>query len=357
MAERGWLATIFAGLCAGLLPGCLHGPSDRPFSSAGKDATSVVATRTNEGPAGGVVRLVQLPADGSPPIFAPPLSPYNAWPDHYLPLALQSRWAAGLKSQHEAGEELEQDNDLRDFSLLTPLPDLPPSPMVIEVGAQPIREKKEPLLEALECFLKNKPDMALDLLRTYQPSSQEVYITLLPVLAQLAHQGLDQLSPQEISAIHEQLHGLSLSLRPRAELFIDKMCFCEEIKGYGVYKALPADHSFRSRSGALQGELVRLYVELRNFSLEPCAEGYVTRLSSSVEIRDQAKKVQWFHSFKDQEGPLYRQTPWSDCFGNYRFYMPHLPSGIYYLTITIKDLTRPGPAREKSKTVEMHVGM
>src|SRR5207248_1027603 len=90
---------------------------------------------------------------------------------------------------------------------------------------------------------------------------------------------------------------------------IERTCFCEQIQGYGLYKVLPQAHAFRPRNGDQPGELVRLYVELRNFCLEPCAQGYRTRLSSTVEICDQEGKQQWFHSFKDQEGPLYRQTP------------------------------------------------
>jgi hypothetical protein len=221
------------------------------------------------------------------------------------------------------------------------------------------QDKKEPLLEALDCFLREQPEKALALLKCYQQSSQDVYIRLLPVLAQLTHKGVDQLTPEEVSAIHEQLQGLAAELRPRARLVIDRVCFCEAIDGYGQYRALPEGHTFRA-GGDQPGELVKLYVELRNFALLPCPQGYLTRLSSSMQICDAAGKQWWEYRFKEQEardGPLYKRAPWQDCFGCYRFHMPHLPPGDYTLTVTIRDLTRPeAPPRVARKSIPLRVG-
>jgi hypothetical protein len=347
----------------GLLPGCLIGPAGRSKSGQAQDAAKIRTTGSSDATASSWLdkpRVQSLKDETGLAILAPPVSSYNPFPESYLHSVFGTRLASGLKGVDPAGtEESSHQEDVWPPPLPFP-PSLPRSDVFYPTAPQPGAEKKEPLLEALECFLKDKPKQALDLLRNYQPSSQEVYIALLPVLAQLTHKGLDQLSPEEVSAIHEQLRGLSLTLRPRASLKIDRMCFCEEIHGYGVYKALPPGHSFRPRIGDHEGELVRLYVEVRNFSLQPCPEGYLTRLSTSVEIRNDQDKPLWFHSFQaqeDKEGPQYRQTPWSDCFGNYRFFVPPLPPGTHTLTITIRDLTRPEARPPAQKSLQMRVAM
>jgi hypothetical protein len=354
------MATICAGLCAVVVPGCALLPSGRATTTGAKDDTTHLGpgqTTASDTAAGFVrPRPDHLP-DGDPlAIFALAASPYHPVPDHYLLPAAGAAQTAGPKPFTADHPHDEAQGAVGKEPSPAELRHEHPEPSVKFQPAS-LAEQKEPLLVALECFLKNQPEKALEVLKTYQHSSQDVYISLLPVLAQLTHKGVDQLSPEEASAIDEQMHGLAASLRSRAKLVIDKACFCEWIKSYGSYKALPEQYYFRPQTPEQQGEVVHLYVELRNFSMAPCPQGYLTRLSSSVEIRDPGPggKQQWYYSFKEQEGPLYKQTPWHDCFGNYRFYMPRLPPGTYTLTITIRDLTRPEAPRVAKKSLELRV--
>jgi hypothetical protein len=338
MTRRWWLATIRIGLFAGLLPGCALLGQRRDH-----DAEEVLR----------------------PPVYVGPYLDPKEQPDLagrcYLPdfeQPAQHHAEATPTSQHQADSAAEHSAD--EAQRAKPHPEPPPldKPRVVYEAASPkaAPPKQEPLLEALACFLKNQPQKALELLKGYQPSNQEVFLSLLPVLAELTHKGMDQLTPEEVSVIHEQLESLADRLRPRAQLLIPHMCLCKHIEGYGVYVPLPPNHVFRAGSGAEPGEPVQLYVELRNFSMAPCPQGYVTRLSSSVEICDAAGKQQWFHSFKDQEGPLVRKAPWHDCFGGYYFYMPVLPPGEYTLVVTIRDLTQPQTPRLARKSVKLRVG-
>jgi hypothetical protein len=359
---------IAVGLCAGLMPGCaLLGLRTTP--AAGRDKVARPGPQADGPDAAAPVKTrAGLTSQKSPlAISTPPDTSYHSVLEQPLLPGADDSSPGDRKpsrpAEHADDEAQSADRVPREGPNVpaAPEPDLATQPPTVRYQAAPARpaEKKEPLLEALECFLKDRPDRALGLLKGYRQSSQDVYIALLPILAQLTHKGVDQLTPEEVSAIHEQLHGLAEQLRPRAPLVIDRMCCCERIKGFGQYRALQEDHAFRARSGDRPGDQVTLYVELRNFALQPCRQGYVTRLSSAVEIADAGGKQLWYHSFKDwedKEGPLYRQAAWNDCFGNYCFYMPHIPPGSYTLTLTIRDLTYPETPRVAHKAVALRVG-
>jgi hypothetical protein len=336
---KGWRkAVIYVGLCAGLLPGC-----------------ALFGLRHDQE---GAVQQEQVCHLDEPEYLGPYPPVPREPPRHETTDAVRSVPTLQTNRQtHSSADEVQNTDSHPEQVQEKPavvVPVAPPPSVVLKAAPQP--EKKEPLLEALECFLKDQPQRALELLKGYQPSSQDIYISLLPVLAELTHKGVDQLSPEEVSAIHEELESLADHLRSRAKLVIDRMCLCRDIKGYGVYTRLPEGHVFRAGSRDEPGEPVQLYVELRNFSLAECPHGYITRLSSSVEICDEAGKQQWFHNFKEQEKPLIRQAPWHDCFGNYCFYVPFLPPGVYTLTVTIRDKTRPETPRVAHKSLTLRVG-
>jgi hypothetical protein len=183
-----------------------------------------------------------------------------------------------------------------------------------------------------------------------------MYLSLLPIMAQLTHEGVEKLKPEQVAVLHEQLRGLQLALRPRARLLIDKMCFCERIYGHGVYEPLPEGHEFRARHDNEPGEQVQIYVELRNFCTECCPEGYRTCLSSQVEILDSQDKQVYYFDFQDSKRPLIRKTAWQDCFGNYRFFVPPLAPGVYKLVIQVKDITCKPQVRVARQALEFRVG-
>ena len=148
--------------------------------------------------------------------------------------------------------------------------------------------KHEPLAEALNCFLDNKHDEALRHLQAYDAETQDLFLRLLPALSILSKKKLTDLSAAEVAVLHEHFYSLVGTLRTRTPLIIDKCCFCEWVKVYGDYKPLPEGHAFAAATANHPGELVQLYVELRNFANELRQGWFVTRYSSSIEICDSA---------------------------------------------------------------------
>ncbi len=212
------------------------------------------------------------------------------------------------------------------------------------------------LVEALQCVLDHRHGEALQHLQSYDRKTQEFFLRLLPPIALLAQKTIEDLTASEVSVLHDQLQSLLGTLRPRTELVIDKMVFCEWVKSYGMYKPLPENHKFQAGTPSQPGELVQLYVELRNFCSEPVDEAYhVTRLTSSVEVRDGHNKLWWSYRFEGKQ-PLRSRSFLHDYFNNYTFHVPHLPPGEYTLTIQVMDETRADIRRTARKSLEFRVG-
>lgn len=234
--------------------------------------------------------------------------------------------------------------------------DPPPLPALENKGTSP---RREPVIDAFQCILDGRHNEALDHLRKYDQGTQEIFLRLLPAMALMTQKTLDQLSAPEIAVLHEQLQSLLVSLRPRTDLQIDKMCFCEWVKAYGIYKPLPEGYGFLAKTSSRPGELVQLYVQLRNFSSEFSNGFYTTRLSSKVEIRpqgaDPASEPIWFFNYDDGKQPLRCRTLLNDYFNNYSFYVPNIPPGTYALTVQVADETRPDQRRVARKSVEFRV--
>lgn len=213
----------------------------------------------------------------------------------------------------------------------------------------------EPVTLAFQCILDNRPNEALKHLKKYDAPTQEFFIRLLPPIAVMCKKSLEQMSPGEIAALHEQLQSLDAALRNRAELLIDKMCFCEWVRAYGVYEALPAHHGFTAGSPTRPGDLVQLYVELRNFASEPRDGEFETRLASTVVILDPQGRQVWFKNFDDNKKPYRSKTLLHDYYNNYSFSVPHLPPGNYTLKLQVVDEIRPGARRVAHKTMDFRV--
>jgi hypothetical protein len=210
-----------------------------------------------------------------------------------------------------------------------------------------------PLVEALRCMLEDRHQEALRHLQAYDQETQAFFLRLLPPLALFAKKGLEQLTPQEVAVLNEQLQGVLLALRPRTELIIEQLCFCEWIKAYGNYKALSPNHAFLAAAPERLGDKVQLYFELRNFASAACAGGFETRLSSSVEIHDAQGNLR--KRYTSDEQPLKRLTRLHDYCNQYFFLMPELEPGSYQLTLQIVDETLPEARRVARKTIEFRV--
>lgn len=366
MARSGWHWLLFLELGLGLLSGCtvplrsasVAGGSPSAASAAGANPTGQASARSaTPAPTPQPLEIV-LPAN-SP--YHPAVGPGTP----VVPTATPRRENTSLPAQEaESTSEAPAETPHKDTLSTSELTRAPASSLPGEAAAPTRAEKRSlpetsrvpPLAAALTCYLQDQPQKASALLQAYPASSQAVYHQLLPVLAELTHHGLEQLPPKEAAAFHEQLTALAEQLRPRSRLLLANMCFCRRIDGFGQYQRLPEGHVFRAGRRGEPGEPVQLYVEVRNFALARCPQGYKTYLSSTVEICDAHGQQQWYHSFKDQEGPLYRQSPWQDCFGCYRFALPILPPGSYTLILTIRDLTYPDNPRQAQQALPMRVG-
>jgi len=205
-------------------------------------------------------------------------------------------------------------------------------------------DKREyaPLVKAMQGILEGRHEEGIEHLRVYDERTQEFFIRLLPTLSIFVRKGIDDLSPQEVAVLNNQLYGLLATLRPRSELVVEKMCCCKSIQGFGAYEPLPEQHAFRAASKERPGEFVQLYVELKNFASEAIKEGeYLTKLACTLEIHNTKGEIVWTHTYDRAQTTHPRHTRLNDFYSNYSFYVPALAPGNYRLTVQITDETMP----------------
>ncbi len=240
---------------------------------------------------------------------------------------------------------------------VTSPPALPAAPTIVPIVQVRNDEpaKKVPLVEALRCVLDDRPQEALQHLQAYDPETQEICLQFLPTLTMFAKKRVDQFTSQDVAVLNDQLHGMLAKLRPRTELAIDAICFCEWVKGYGIYQPVPRNYSFQAESPDKPGDFVQLYVEIRSFACEPTKdEGFFeTRLSSSIEIRKPKGDKVWHHDFKDP--PRRTRAQLHDYCNNYCFSVPPLEPGIYQLELQVVDETMKEVRRVARKTIEFRI--
>ncbi|MBY0522669.1 MAG: hypothetical protein K2R98_04700 [Gemmataceae bacterium] len=193
-----------------------------------------------------------------------------------------------------------------------------------------------PLVGALRCLLEKRPADAMTLLKTYDKPNQEVLLAILPLMARLDANSLEKVDAREIALAIEQLETVIAPLRLRAALVLDKMCFCRKIDKYGVYEALPEGYAFRP------GELVQIYVELRNFASPEHDRWFETRLASAirlVRVDGGKEEVVYQQGFHDRDHPDLSRTQRHDYFINYRFCIKeNIPPGEYKLYLRVEDV-------------------
>ncbi len=223
--------------------------------------------------------------------------------------------------------------------LIDPLPKDPPP--VLPAPNVKSKEGKQ-LVLALQCMLEDQHQEALQHLQGFDPETQEFFLRILPTLTVFAKKKLDDLTPTEVAVLNDQLHNLMVTLRPRSELVIDKMCYCESVKSFGVFAPLPDGHPFLTALKDRPGEMVQLYVELKNFACELKDGRYETKLSSSIEIRDAKNEKVWSYTHDDSKLLHRSLSRPSDYFIPYSFCVPQeLAEGTYRLTVQIVDETMP----------------
>jgi hypothetical protein len=362
--RRGWVVALGAGLFSSLLPGC-HLPQSAsgslPDAPQARVPKSTELAKADEGHADYAV----VP---DPP--KPVLPGTSA--DHATPVASKSGpsnvpLVAGVPVQPVVRAVGNAQGAMPAGQPETPDLEGPVKPRIpiaeVTVGPVPHPDSEEPsenygsskmpeppLLGALRCYLEKKPREALDHLAKFDKLNQELLICLLPLAVQLAE--AEKPSERQSAMAVEQLESVMYGMRTRAPLLVEKMCLCQSIKAFGVYEEMPECHVFQP------GEQLRVYAELRNFSSERHeANGqpavFLTRLSSTAEIRDKDKKSVWKQPLQRDE-PDRSQTPRHDYFDHYRFYLPDLRPGWYTLEVTVEDLATHRKARRE---VDLKVGL
>jgi hypothetical protein len=232
-----------------------------------------------------------------------------------------------------------------------------PEPVVTRVEPPP----DGPLAEALRCYREDRADEAPARLQQLDPAAREVLLVLLPLAAKLEKAKLADLRPRHLAAVLDQLDRLTQPLRPRAALTLEKMCFCRSIEQFGVYDPLPSSHTYQAGVAGQPGDLVQVYVELRNFTTQAQGDTFTTALATSLQLHDcdQPPKLVWR---EDRPARVERsRSRRHDCFLNCHFYVPpRLPTGDYVLTIQVRDVTgSPGPDapghRVATRTLDLRV--
>jgi hypothetical protein len=219
-------------------------------------------------------------------------------------------------------------------------------PMVNETQAPivlPTVDKKvefEPIVMGMHFMLKGQHQEAIKCLGAYDDAKQEVLLRIMPALVILAKKKVEDLSAEEVAVLMKQFESMVDELRPRSELVVSKMVYCEDVKGYAWYRPLPENHAFLAGTQDRIGEFVQLYVELKNVASEPTKDGaFVTKLSCSLELHNEAGQRVWRKPFETNDTTLRRSARLNDFYSRHGFYVPALPAGKYRLTLHIADET------------------
>jgi hypothetical protein len=221
---------------------------------------------------------------------------------------------------------------------------------------EPVEKQFSPLALAIHYMQKDQHADAIKTLRVYDEATQEFLLRILPLVTQVAKKSLKELSPQEVGVMRALVVGIDDVLRTRCELLITKMCYARRIDGFAQFEALPNEHAFTAKSDDRPGELVQLYVELKNFaSIKTAEDDYLTKLTCSLEVTDSAAKKVWSHTFDRNQTTHRRSARVNDYHGNYSFYVPALAAGTYKLTIQFVDETLPEHRRVARKDLVFRV--
>lgn len=191
-----------------------------------------------------------------------------------------------------------------------------------------------PLMNALKAYQDKSPADADRQLAHLDPANQQLLKRLLPLAVKLGDTGLPSCDPSEVAELADQLQNMVTTLRAKAALRIDKLCYCRApVKPMrtGVYQPLPDDHTFRI------GETVELYMELRNFSCEAKEAEYTTHVTTLIEIRDDRGEVMAKYEF-ERDRPEIGQSPRNEYFHICRFPVQGLSAGQYTLTTQVTDV-------------------
>lgn len=203
-----------------------------------------------------------------------------------------------------------------------------------------------PLVRAVRAFQQNRPDEAVEQLKACDPVSQQALLSLMPTLVRLSDSKLQQIKPEEMDVMLEQINRVPGMLRARGSLQANNVRLCSAVHNFGHVEPLPAGHLFHP------GDIVYLYMELANFSCTADSKGgYSITMASGLEMHDAGGKVVWRADPK--EIPDAVSSPPQDYYRNFRLCVPALPPGAY--SLVVKTIDRP-TGREVTKAIELRIG-
>ena len=331
MRARRWLVIGTVGLGACLLCGCLRGtvaPDELPPRA---DRTSLVERDAKDESAEARrppsnYQVSQLPSVPKETPAAPPVKPV----------------------------------ELRIEPQEPPAPTQPADPRQPVVESRPTpAETDAPLVQALRALLKRQPPGDVrEPLKQYDPATQEALLVLLENIARLEFAGsVEQVAPRDLAAWADRLGTLAEGLRPRAQLMLQKTCFCSHIENFGKYTPLE-DIYFQP------GQEVKVYVQLRNVASRWNGTRYQTVLKGRVEIYAENNRDEPVIVSRSNPEYDYSRSPRQDYFVNIRFLIPpSCPHGSYTVRICVEDWTdapagakRVPPSRCDCSSLDFRVG-
>jgi hypothetical protein len=335
MRGRRWLLIETIGLGTCLLVGCLHHAVPPEPSQIQTDVSTHSTTHSAEQEKQSVPSSDYLVSRTS-------AVQLDAQPAVVSATMVESRQE---KPVEKPAEKPVEPLDMRIKAEASSLPSQPPEPPEPHREAQqaPPPRPDAPSVRVLRGLLEHHPDEEIkEQLKPYDQATRESMLLLLGSIAQLEQGGgIARISPRDLATWTDRLNLLSVSLRSRSQLILDRMCFCRWIKNFGDFEPLPPEHTFFQ-----PGEMAHVYVQVRNFSSRREKEQYVTVLKGRVEIfdennRDASPPITW--------GPETRvdvsASPRQDFYINFRFRVPpSTPAGLYTMRISVEDWTeaRPG---------------
>jgi hypothetical protein len=332
MRVHRWLVIPNVGLGAWLLCGCLQGTVARDRPSSPPDR---VATAKRES--------AQESAESRHP-----LSDYQV--SQPPPVRQKAPQATPVKPVELRIEPQEPPTPTQ--------PTDPPESPVAERRPLPV-EADLPLVQALRAMLKQQPASEVrEWLKKYDPATQEAVLALLESVAQLELAGgVAQLGPRDLASWADRLDALAEGQRPRGQLMLQKTCFCSHIENFGKFTPLE-DTCFQ------QGQVARVYVQLKNVASRWNGSRYETILKGRVEIYAENNRDEPVIVSRSNLEHDYSRTPRQDYFVNIRFEVPaSCPHGSYTVRICVEDWTdapagakRVIPSRSDCSSLDFRVG-
>jgi hypothetical protein len=319
---------LLVALLVGSLPACLHvGAPTAPAPDDAKDAKPVAKTE---------------PA-------APRFDLFASLPR--APGAVVMRSGPAANPAPPAGPAAQQPPATQPTGHVTPAAVVEPGP----VAPQPIGPALEPpLLAAVRAYVENRPDRAIELLRSLDKSNQDFVLALLPVLARGAGADLNN-DPATVAALVDQLYAVAARIESRAALRIEKVAFCNDVAGFGRFVPRPPGDAYRPN------ERAQFYLEVRNLTSEPAGAEFLTYVHATVEVRDAHQRLVEQIDPDDfrrrvpvvrYERRLPSRSPLHDFHILYIFSAPPAP-GVYTITLELRDPT--GRRSVKTAPVEFCV--